>query len=463
MGTCTGTANSGERRVGQPYRRKEVIFCILLLYFSLVFSTVSSGQEVTITISMLQGEQHTRFNTPVLVAGVWHYLNITVDESYDELSLRLYKGTAIPTGEKNETNYYEWSYNTKTPTAWSDISGYVIEYIQPGLCRQTNMQYSFCIGLKDFMPNIVDYYENWTLEVTHNAARILSEPLVVEKPKTGVSLSKPSSIIFHVDPFTIMDAVGDTFFKIGNIGNIPLYVSFDNETYREVTISETNKKFSLDEIVTHYVTIHSQSWPPGIKTINIQLTGSYPQVYFVDTNATVTLYTSFIIDVPQLVIYVGHSNYKIEEISGTGITFQYIDKLTMYEGEIRDITAYVSGNGAVTVGISADEKNISKLKLSDNGIETTSPFTFTSTNASERIIKATIKALSEGTTGTLTYQITSNGITKTYTTKITIGPPKSSAEEESGGPLSIMQLIVIGIVLLVVIYMIVAYLRNRKR
>ncbi len=313
------------------------------------------------------------------------------------------------------------------------------------------------------MPNIVDYYENWTVEISRDGTTIHSEGIVAEKPKTGVSLSKPSSIIFHVDPFTIMDAQGDNFFKIGNIGNLPLYVDFDTETYNEVEISDITKKFLPDDIITHYVTIHSKSWPPGFKTIDIKANGSYPQSYFVDTNATVTLYSSFIIDVPQLVIYVGHSNYKIDEIQGTGIIFQYLEKLNMYEGEIRDITAYVSGDGPVTLEIWADGKNISVLKLVDGTTETTSPLTFTSTNTSERIIKATVKALSEGTTGILTYRVTANGVTKTYTTQIRVGPPGSTPEENTGFSLSIMQLVIVGIVLLVLLYMVVTYLRNRKR
>jgi len=449
--------------MGQQNMKQFKFFFILILYFSMILSVVSAAEDATLSISMLQGEQQTRFDKPVLVAGVWQYVNITTDQNIDEFSLRIYKGILLPTGVKNETNYYEWSYDKNTAAVWSDKTGYDIEYIQPELCQNTNTLFSFCIGIKDFMPNIVDYYENWTVEVSHDGTTIYSAGVVVEKPKTGVSLSKPSSIIFHIDPFTIMDAQGDNFFKIGNIGNIPLYVNFNKEKYSDVEINDMNKNFLPDEIITHYVTVHSRSWPPGFKTIDIQLNGSYPQSYFVDTNATVTLYTSFIIDVPQLVIYVGHSNYKIDEIQGTRITFQYQEKLNMYEGEIRDITAYVSGNGAVTAEIWADEKNISALKLYDGGTETHSPLSFTSTNTSERIIKVTVKALSEGTTGILTYQITGDGITKTYTTQISIGPPKSPDEGDTGGSFFIMQLVVVSIVLLVLVYMIVTYLRNRKR
>ena len=312
------------------------------------------------------------------------------------------------------------------------------------------------------MPNIVGYYENWTAEVVEEGTTLHSEEVVVEKPKTGVSLSKPTSIIFYVDPFTIMDAQGDNFFKIGNIGNVPLNVNIDYEQYSDIEITNVNKKFLQGDTLTQYVTVHSRSWPPGIKRMDVQLNGSYPQSYFVDTNATVTLYTSFIIDAPQLVIYVGHSNFRIDEILGTGITFQYVERIDMYEGEIRDISAYVSGNGAVTLEVWADEKNVSALKLYDEDTETHSPISFTSTNTSERTIVVTVEALGEGKTGILSYRVTSNGITKLYATQIIIGPPASHDGENTTNPGLIMQIIIIIVILLVVIYMIVSYVRNRR-
>ncbi len=425
-------------------------------------ASCSAAEVRFLSVRLFDGDEQYRFDSPVLVAGVWHYVNITMDRVVDELSLRLSKGIIPLSGNRNETNYYEWSYNQNNAVAWADLSGYGITYIKQNECLNTDTAYNFCIGIKDMLPNVVDYYENWTLEVSHGGSLIHTERIVVEKPATGISLAKPSSILFRVEPFTIIDAQGDNFFKIGNKGNVPLRVDFDAEKYSDVDILDIDKKFLPDETKTHYVVVHSKSWPPGFKKIDIQIIGYYDQSYFVDTNATVTLQTSFIIDVPQLVIYVGHSDYEIEEIQGTGIVFQYLEKLTMSEGEIRDITAYVSGNGAVTLEIWADEKNLSALKLYDGSTETGSPLSFTSTNTSERTIVVTVKALSERTTGILTYRITGNGVTKTYKTQISIGPP-ASPEQDSGSPASIMQIVVVIIVLLVVIYMIVSYIRNRKR
>jgi hypothetical protein len=415
-----------------------------------------------LSIHMFGGEQQNRFNTPVLVAGIWHYVNITINANVDILSLKLYKGSTPPAGNKNETNYYEWSYDNNNPSVWVDVSSYAITYIKPEFCSKTNALVSFCIGIKDTMPNIVDYYENWTLEVFSPAVPTAKHTIVVEKPETGISLSKPSTVLFRVDPFTAMDAQGDNFFKVGNKGNLPLYLDFDSEEYSNVEITDIEKKILPDETRTYYVTVHSKSWPPGFKKMNIQLTGVYPHSYFVDTNATVTLQTSFIIDAPELVVYVGHSNYEIEEIQGTGIVFQYLEKLTMREGETRDITAYVSGNGPVTLEIRADENNLSVLHIYDDSSEIRSPYSFSSSNNSERNFLISVKALSEGTIGILTYQLTANGVTKTYLTQITIGPPLAP-DNEPGNPASLMQIAVIVIVLLVVIYMILSYIRNKKR
>jgi hypothetical protein len=440
-----------------------IFIYVFILFFSIILPTGGADDVVSLSIRMVGDEQQTRFDNPVFVTGVWQYVNITMDKSVDDLSVRFYKGISLPTGPKNETNYYEWRYQKNNAIIWDDISGYDAKYIKYDRCVNNNALYSFYIGTRDTMPNIVGYYENWTVEVAVGSTVLHSGGLVLEKPKTGVSLSKPSSIKFYVDPFTIMDAQGDNFFKIGNIGNIPLNVTIDYGKYNDIEITDVNNEFLPSEIITHYAIVHSRSWPPGIKRMNVQLNGSYRPSYFVDSNATVTLYTSFVIDVPELIIYVGHSNYRIDEIQGTQITFQFIEKLTMYEGEVRDITAYVSGNGAVTLDVWADEKNISALKLYDGTTETRSPISFTSTNTSERTIVVTVEALSEGKIGILSYQVTSNGITKLYTTQITIGPPASHDTDDSTNPGLIMQIVVLIAVLLVVLYMIISYIKHRKR
>jgi hypothetical protein len=89
---------------------------------------------------------------------------------------------------------------------------------------------------------------------------------------------------------------------------------------------------------------------------------------------------------------------------------------------------------------------------------------FISTSSSERTISAQIEAISEGKTGILTYTLTSNGVTQTYTTEVIIGPPASHGENGiSASPDFIGKVIVVIIVLLVVLYMVFSYLKHKRR
>lgn len=446
-------------------KAKKIIIAFLIIMSCLFsfLSNVIAADDVTVDIIMFQGEKQTRFNKPVIVAGVWHYVNITIDQDIDEFTIKLYEGTTIPTGKKNETNYYEWKYDKNNATVWNDISGYGVDYIKRDYCVENGDIYSFCVGVKDALPNIADYCENWTMDVYNDENKLHSEGIVLETPTTGPSLSKPSSIIFYVDPFTEMDAQGNAFFKVGNAGNIPLYVEIDYKKYDNIEITNLNKKVLPGEIDTNYVTLHSESWPPGIKEMDVQLNASCPISYFIDTNATITLQNSYVIDVPTLEIHVGHSNYEIIEIENTGMTFQYIKKLDMYEGEIKDIKAYISGDGTVSLDVSADEENVKLLKLFDGSTEKNSPISFASSINSERTITVKVEAVSEGKTGIITYRLTTDGITQTYTTQITIGPPSSHREETSTTSISIVQIVVIILVLLVVTYMVLSYFKHRRR
>ena len=69
-----------------------MVFFILLLCISTVVTIAVAADDITLSISMLEGEQQTRFNKPVFVAGVWHYVNISTDQNIDKVSLIFYKG-----------------------------------------------------------------------------------------------------------------------------------------------------------------------------------------------------------------------------------------------------------------------------------------------------------------------------------------------------------------------------------
>jgi len=73
-----------------------------------------------------------------------------------------------------------------------------------------------------------------------------------------------------------------------------------------------------------------------------------------------------------------------------------------------------------------------------------------------------VEAIRENKVGTISYELTVEGATQTYTTSITIGPPLQ--REISGGiNISTTAIVVALCIILVVGYMISAQIRHRRR
>ncbi|MCK5458366.1 MAG: hypothetical protein KAI20_00625, partial [Thermoplasmatales archaeon] len=318
---------------------------------------------------------------------------------------------------------------------------------------------------KDTLPDIADYYENWTLEIYKNndADKLYSENVVLEKPMVGLAKTHADVIKFNVDPFTEMDVKGDDYFIIGNTGNIPLDIAVVYGAYNDVIeVTDYGKKLSPYTTFNHYVTLHSGSWKPGILKIpgTEGSTGSIPSSLVI-TTAVITFEITTIINAADLEVYIGHSNYTIEEIPGTHIVFQYEEQLEMNEGQIRDITAYISGEGNATLDISGDEVNVAVLKITSEDQEGT-PLIITSTNTSEYAVTIRVEALRENKVGVINYELDVDGEIQTFSTQITVGSPLQQA---TSGEINIPSTtIIIALCIIFVIgYMIFAQIRHGRR
>ena len=72
-----------------------VTFFFLFLF--LLLSLVCGGVKVDeLNIAFPGDKPQTFFAIPVLVAGRWQYVNVTLNESVDELTISLYKGVTVP-------------------------------------------------------------------------------------------------------------------------------------------------------------------------------------------------------------------------------------------------------------------------------------------------------------------------------------------------------------------------------
>ena len=440
-----------------------VIFIVFIIGVLPFFSSISADDTVSMEIHIIGEKTQTRFGETVIVAGIWHHINLTLEnQNFQKLSLKFFNGNSIPTeGKRDATNYYEWKYDENIEALWKDEMEYEgRSYLNIENCRKNKDIYSFCIGIKDTFPEITYYHENWTLEVYKEEDKLFSKSVVVEKPTVGLAKSHADLIKFNVVPFTNAVVVGDDSFKIENTGNIPLNISINYEADDDIIeVAGSNMILSPYSISSHNVTLHSKSWKPGIIEIEGSISGKIPGPYII-TTANFTLTSAPGMGSANLKIFVGQSNYEIYEMS-EDIVFQYEKNLEMSEGEIIDIAVYISGKGVATLDIRSDEKNITILKISSENQEGT-PQTVISSNSSEYLITVKIEAIRENKIGYLYYELETGEENQTFITQINVGPP-SSGEKASPNTVPIMTIIVIVCIFLVIGYMVSTYMKHRRR
>ncbi len=448
---------------------KKVYFMIpvlILLLISLCPLLVLNGMCTSVdeTTLYIPGEtQRIRAVNPVLVAGLWHYLNVTlIDSQPSKLSVTMYEGGTLPTsGERNENTYYEWEYDNGNWNEVTEYGGTTYSYINKANCKKTGNTYSFYIGIRsDVVKNTnidaIDY-DNWTLEIKADNTVIKNSGLTVEEPVIGFA-QQSAEFYLHCEPFTSTIIKPDHTFGIINPYNIPFTI---NLTYTQFAnrIDTTSVEAIVhpNSTTTNEITINTLQWPPG--TITIEGIVEAIPMYVVQTG-DVSLITTLVQYFPNIKIFVGHSNYTIYESPTTDVVFQYEEKLDAEYDEIKDITTYISGNGNASITITCENATLLNV-FHENTVIDYMSFAIQSTNTSEQPIITQIHFTQENTIAFITYEIEINGENLTFTTQITVGP-KPPQEEKPADTTLVM--IIIGVCIIAVIgYMIYSQMKYRRR
>ncbi|EMR73386.1 hypothetical protein MBGDN05_00701, partial [Thermoplasmatales archaeon SCGC AB-539-N05] len=325
-------------------------FCLpMLVIFSLMISfcplhsTATDASVISISISIPDEKQQNSFGNPVIVTGIWHYVNVTMSEEISQFSLVLYEGYPMPTYEKrNETNYYEWEYNADV---WGDKSGYSFDYIQESNCIKNNKVYSFYIGIDSEATSTV----NWTLDVLINENSIYSVNISVEQQEFIDAFS--SQFInppIRIDPFTESAVIADHLYEI-KAHNTPCslviylsnqYVQYaDNININNYTHTTHENKIYIYEALIHpnethlcEITVNPDNWRPGIIHVNGNTT--YSPRYYITSGWVALTPQPDLYPYPEILIRVGHSNYEIYESPENKITFQYENEINLEYNEI---------------------------------------------------------------------------------------------------------------------------------
>lgn len=440
-----------------------MVFVFLLAIIPLV--TFVSAADASIIVYMPeQSPQTDDFDNPMLVAGIWHFVDITLDETTSEpLTVRMFAGATAPSfAQRNASNYYEWSYSEASEPAWQDIMTYGgRNYIDEGNCSHSGALYRFCIGVKDTFPSISSYQENWTLEASTNQDTLYLGVIAIQKPTTALRASHIGTISFRVDPFTEMTDEGSDYFTIENTGNLPLDVSINYGAYTDyLDFENLPSTLAVGDSADIRITLNSASWKPGIRDgISGEIEGVPPSSYIIYADQ-LTFPPALYPSTSNLKINVGHANHKIVDDLKGGLVFQYEESLTMSEGEIREIHAYLFGDGQAILDVWSDEKNVTIKEIrSEDGIET-SPISIVSTDTAEHTITIKAEALRENQVGKIYYKLDIDGEIREFETTITIEPPHFSGNEAT--PLPFTTIILLFFIVLIVAYMVISYLRHRR-
>jgi len=448
-------------------QRKIYLWVIILIFlFSLscplLVQKGACASVDEISLHIIGEAQRNRAGNPVLVAGVWHYLNITlINSEPSKLSVIMYKGSTLPDViEQDESTYYSWEYDG----SWKDTTGYgenIYSYITESNCKKTGKTYSFYIGIRsDVVKNInideIDY-DKWTLEIKADNIIIQNTSITVEEPVIGFA-PKSAEFYLRCEPFTSTEIIPEHTFGIINLYNIPFFINL-SYTQFENRITTTNTEIIVhpNETTSHEIIVNTPTWPPGIITIEGMLQAIPKHIL---QTGVVSLPAAPIQYFPLIKIYVGRSNYTIYESPTTGIVFQYEENLDAEYDEIKNITTYLSGNGEATVTITCVNATLLNIFHEDNLLEQM-PFTIQSTNTSEEHIVSQIHFTQENAIAVITYQLELDGEIQTFKTKINVGPKSIVKEETSDNTLLI---IIIGIItVLVIVYMIYSQMKYRRK
>jgi len=122
--------------------RKVVIMLVILPFLLIGLNCVEASPQKTI-----ESSTHVTVQDSVLVAGVFHFIDVTLSSEHEKICIIAFNGETEPGPQaRSEDNYYKWQYDNGV---WEDISGYDSSYIESSKCYVENTTYSFYIGISN--------------------------------------------------------------------------------------------------------------------------------------------------------------------------------------------------------------------------------------------------------------------------------------------------------------------------
>jgi len=424
---------------------------LLTINLCSIMSSSADVEIIDLSIHIPMCEPKTKYGNSVWIRGIWHFVNITLDDEAGKVSIVFYQGVS-PLGSeyRNETNYYEWEYDDGS---WRDVQ-HSPNYMEVGYCNHDTGFYSFYIGIDQYVE-----IGNWTLELFADDEQLHLEQIYVDNTVASLGL-KTIPVTIRAEPFTEDYYVSEEKFTVENDGNVPLKLSVNYGGYEDIfSTLDFNEILKPSETAKYNIQLRSKStWKPGkltIKAGDANVNGKV--LYIIPPKKLVSLIESNLLIGLPINVYIGHSGYDLE-ILAEDIIFQYEKTMDIYYGETKDVFTYLSGNGTVTVNITGE--NLEILNIFSGGVEVETPFTVKSTNTSEYPIVVRVRGIRPNTTAYLYYDLETGREHQFFTTTINVGPPLPIEEFNTT---LLIELLLIICIIIAVVYMVYTQMKHRGK
>jgi len=408
-------------------RQAVALTCLLFL---LVFApSMPSGAAVTTVEVSIPGEPaRTADGSPLMITGLWHYVNVTLDVQTATVDLTLYEGAVEP-AEKNASNYYHWAKDaqgwkalhveelgypdsvvvTENPDGSTSTHNFTYKQsISPSKCSVSGAHLAFYVGVHEMALK-----GDWTMDI--NGFQTVLE---LEGPDMGFGLSRPD-YAFDATVGSDDKLGSDLSMTSRNLGNVPIKLSF-SASHLEDAFRLTNgtKTLKVGEEGLHY--------------LSFQPNGSWASLYL---DVTVKVWGSMLYTIPGQFSYAHHIEHPVkvkvvlareglETAIVGGVMFQYEKTLRIPAGKPHDVKVYATGSGDAGVTAVTDKLDIESVSV--DGTVTSQPAAIP-LNGTEKVLALKVMPRTENIQGSIVYEASAGGETSFFTTAVEVG------ETEGGG------------------------------
>jgi hypothetical protein len=403
-----------------PYRNGVLGSLVFLLLIAIVTTLAVPGEvraaPPDLSLHMLGEAPQFDGTTPVLVAGIWHEIDVNLTAAPSQnVTLQTFLPGGSPIGPANT---YRWEYNPVSGT-WTDPL--YNAFIRTDLSSESGPLVVFVVGVDaDATVGI------WTLTASVGGSTVASETIEVQAAQVSYGLSTPD-FTFRVDPFAnaqVSSQPANVYLRTINQGNVPLGMSLSFDTLQSAfSVVNPSNVAHLGSDARYFLALSLGPLPPQVITVTAR-TNVTP--LYVVPSAGASRIVAAVQQLFAITVEVGHSGYAIQTIGN--VVFQTLATVKATYASLTTWQVYLTGAQNVTLDVSASGVRLKGVFSGSNALAFPAPLPLAPTAELPLTVQIEVPNAGAGSI-TFTIHLVGTGDTEVFTTQVVVigGPGTSGA------------------------------------